>query len=231
MLHISAYWLSEEKCTRSAAPHRTAYFRLLVFRRALQKISSSASGCIFPLTGLPKCIAEDWQLRTALHIFAYWASAVHCTRLAAPHRAAYFLLLAFRSALHKISSALHKMSRSALSCIPPLTGHSQCIAQNYQIRIELYGYPDIRKSEYPETRICRYPEIRISAEPDIQVFGNPNIRKPEYPNIRKSDFSKTWISRYAEIRISEISYIQISENPHIRKPEYPDIRTKNSDPA
>ena len=95
-------------------------FPLLAFRGALQKISSCASGCTFPLTGLPECIAEDYQLRIELHIWAYWASAVHCTSLAAPHRDAYFLLLAFRSACDKISNALHKISRSALSCISPL---------------------------------------------------------------------------------------------------------------
>ena len=117
--------------------------------------------------------------------------------------------------IEKNMDSADKISRSALSCISPLIGLSECIAQDCQIRIELYKYPDIRKSEYPETRISRYPEIRISAEPDIQIFANPNTRKPEYPNIRKSDFSKTWISRYAEIRISENSDIQIFENPHI----------------
>ena len=247
-LHISAYWPFAVHCRRLAAPHRAAYLRLLAFRRemhkisssfrgALQKISSSASGCIFPLTGLPERIAEDWQLHIVLHIFAYWASGVHCTSLAAPHRASYLFLPAFWSALHKISSALHKINGSALTCISPLTGLPECIAQDYQIRIELYGYPDIQKSEYPETRISRYPEIRISAEPDIryleirisgnpniQIFGNPIFRKPGYPDIRESEYPRIRISRYPKIRITGNPDIQIPGNPDSRNHGYPDIR-------
>ena len=144
MLHISACCFSAVHCTRLADPHGTTYFRLLAFRSALQKISSSAPTCIFPLTGLPECIAEDQQLRIALHISAYWPFAVHCRRLAAPHRAAYLRLLAFRREMHKISSsasycnfrllafrsALQKISSSASCCIFPLAASPQCIAQD-----------------------------------------------------------------------------------------------------
>ena len=143
-LHISAYWPLGVYCTRLAAPHRAAYLRLLAFRSALhkisssasrciflllafrsalQKISSSASSCIFALTGLPERIAQDQQLRIVLHISVYWLSERHCRRLAAPHQVAYFRLLAFRNALQKISS-------SASCCIFPLTASPQCIAQD-----------------------------------------------------------------------------------------------------
>ena len=131
MLHISSHWPSEVHCTRLAVPHRAAYFRLLRLRSTLHKINRSAWHCIFALTGLPECIAEDQQLRIALHISAYWPSAVHCRRSAAPLCAAYFRILAFRSALQKISS-------SASCCIFLLTGFPKRNAQDQQLRIVLH---------------------------------------------------------------------------------------------
>ena len=130
-LWVLLSWPSEVHCTRLAVPHRAAYFRLLRLRSALHKINRSAWHCIFPLTGLSECFAQDKQLRMVLHISAYCFSAVHCTRLAAPHQAAYFRLLAFRSALHKINS-------SVSCCIFPLTGLPKCIAQDQQLRIVLH---------------------------------------------------------------------------------------------
>ena len=100
---------------------------------------------------------------------------MHCTRLTAAHRAAYFRLLAFRSALHKI------------------------IRKPGYPDIRKSEYPETRIFRYLEIRIFGNPDIQISGNPNIRKPGYPDIRKSEYPETRISRYAEIRI--YPETRI------------------------------
>ena len=110
-------------------------------------------------------------MRMALHISAYWPSEMHCTRLAVPHRAAYFY---WPSEVHCTRLA----DPHGIAFL--LTGLPECTAQAKQLRIVLHISP-YWPSEVHCTRLAvphraaYFRLLRLRSPNPLQLTGEPFI--------------------------------------------------------